>query len=153
MFISSSQQPSEELLFLPGRLPFTLIHHQSILPTVVRRILLQPKSDPVTEPHSNHPWLHVTLSTDSTGSYKDQHDLLPLTFTSLTSCPPTLLQSHSSLVLPQGCQTHSHLRVFALASLSAWNALLSETCIAGSFHQIPRPSVCTQLSPPQRSPP
>lgn len=89
---------------------------QSILPAVVRRILLKPKSDPGTESHSEPSTAPPQPSTAHvpTRSYKDGHGPPPPPFTSLTSWPPALtptplLQPHSSPALPEVCQTHSHL--------------------------------------------
>lgn len=154
-----TNSPQAELLLLPGLLASALISLQSILPAVVRRILLEPKSDPLLNPAQNPPWLHLTQSTAQvlTRSCKDLICPLP----PLPPCPhvlplsasPTLLQPHSSLTLPQVFQTHSHLRAFVLAIPSDWNTLLSYTCTAGFYHHIPHPSVSAQLSTAQRSPP
>lgn len=110
-----TNSPQAELLLLPGLLASALISLQSILPAVVRRILLEPKSEPLLSPAQNPPWLHLTQSTAQvlTRSCKDLICPLP----PLPPCPhvlplsasPTLLQPHSSLTLPQVFQTHSHL--------------------------------------------
>ena len=101
-----------------------------------------------SEAYSEPPWFHVA---QPTGSCKD-FDLPPTTVTSLPSSLLALLQPHPPPVPSRVCQTHSHLRAFALTPPSGW-PLLSDLCTAGSFHCTPHPSIPAQLSSLQRNPP
>lgn len=98
-FISPSHEPAEGAVTPAGLLASTLIPLPSVLPTVVRRILLGPKSEPVTESYSE-----PSMAPPHPEHIPRPRAWPPLTFTPLTSCAPT--PPHPL------CSSHTHLLSF-----------------------------------------